>query len=119
MDTTRRQALIATARSKISTRQRGEEHDRFGNNSALSMQKDSTSPLSNYGDQSKASNTKEMNKIEESTLIKSAINTKEDKKEGIERSSSNWFGKKAKAGAGLLYKFTNFENKLIRWILEK
>ena len=44
---------------------------------------------------------------------------KEDKKEGIERSSSNWFGKKAKAGAGLLYKFTNFENKLIRWILEK
>ena len=83
------------------------------------MQKDSTSPLSNYGDQSKASNTKEMNKIEGSTLIKSAINTKEDKKEGIERSSSNWFGKKAKAGAGLLYKFTNFENKLIRWILEK
>lgn len=32
---------------------------------------------------------------------------------------SSWFGKKNTVGSGLTYKFTNFENRLIRWILEK
>lgn len=32
---------------------------------------------------------------------------------------ANWFGKKSLPGAGLYHKFMNFENRLIRWILEK
>ena len=32
---------------------------------------------------------------------------------------SNWFGKRSLAGQGLFFKFTCFENRLIRWILEK
>ena len=31
----------------------------------------------------------------------------------------NWFGKRSVAGAGLLYKFTHIENRLVRWLLEK
>lgn len=32
---------------------------------------------------------------------------------------STWFGKRNMPGAGLFLKFMNFENRLIRWILEK
>lgn len=32
---------------------------------------------------------------------------------------STWASKRAYTGSGLLYKFTNFENRLIRWVLEK
>lgn len=35
------------------------------------------------------------------------------------KSYTNWVSKKAQTGTGLQYKFTNFENRLIRWILEK
>ena len=31
----------------------------------------------------------------------------------------SWFGNKSQKGAGLLYKFTHNENRLVRWILEK
>ena len=31
----------------------------------------------------------------------------------------NWFGKRSMAGCGLFYKFTQIENRLVRWILEK
>ena len=44
--------------------------------------------------------------------------------EKMKQSSSNnaiinWFGKRSVAGAGMLYKFTHIENRLVRWILEK
>ena len=32
---------------------------------------------------------------------------------------TSWFGKKALPGAGLYHKFMNFENRLIRFLLEK
>ena len=31
----------------------------------------------------------------------------------------SWFGNKSMKGAGLLYKFTHIENRLVRWLLEK
>ena len=50
--------------------------------------------------------------------------TKEESKTGAANSKkdktySNWFGRKNLPGVGLFYKFTNFENRLIRWVLEK
>jgi hypothetical protein len=67
METNRRQALIATARSKNSTRQKARERDRFGNNSALSIQKDSTTPLSDYDNEIlKTSSSNEIKKYQES-----------------------------------------------------
>ena len=43
----------------------------------------------------------------------------EQKREASSNAIMSWFGNKSQKGAGLLYKFTHNENRLVRWILEK
>jgi len=116
--------MLATARSKIVSRQKVEDSDRMRNGSALSNHDDSSTatPLGHYGstnDAGKATIPNYEDSKYEGSILKSGPTIKEIDSDGNEKTFSNWFGKKTLAGAGLQYKFTNFDNRLIRWILEK
>ena len=58
-------------------------------------------------------------RVDSQSKIDSKLNSEEKNQGSSTNAIMNWFGKRSVAGAGLFYKFTHIENRLVRWILEK
>jgi len=106
LDQFRRQQMLQTARTKAKSRKQVDRASSEMSQSTASMQ-DSSKPT-NASTVEDAKNSSQPGRV-----------TAEETKESRDKTFSNWFARKQLPGAGLLFKFANFENRLIRFILEK
>jgi len=116
IDHLKKQQMLVTARSK----QKLKSSEAARTSSALSSSSYSRStPLNQYKDNnsSKPTNASSV-AAQDSNLRPKQQSFTEEQKEKKKETFSGWFNKKNKAGSGLKYKFTNFDNRLIRWLLE-
>ena len=104
MEQMRKQQLLQTARQKANKSRKKEARGL----AAASSQ--STLSLTDSG--TKNANIK-------SEAVKTSQSIEESKSREKLAGLPNWFGKKNPPGTGLQFKFANFENRLIRFILEK
>ena len=104
--------MLQTARTKAnkSRKQAGRTSSAMSNHSDVSMP-----------DSGKPTNTSTVTNEESRTSAQpgKAVLNNEETKDSKEKPFSSWFARKQLPGAGLQFKFANFENRLIRFILEK
>ena len=78
--------------------------------------------MSDYTADHDASSKKREGNLKSEASETTLVDTNEQQNLYVERRASNIshpFGKRSSIGAGMFFKFTHYDNRLIRWIFEK